>query len=103
MKAEGLHHFAQDPPTEGDFLVSTLYDRHRPGWRKEKAERKELSKELQDALVQMINRIERDSRSADPRERITMAETDFIQITRQVHSKKGKWVRIKPDKKKGSE
>jgi hypothetical protein len=102
VKAEGLHHFAKDPPTEGDFLVSRLYDTHRPGGRKEKAERKELSKELQDALLQILNRIEKDSRSADPRERITMAETDFIQITRQVHPKKGKWVRIKPAAEKDS-
>ena len=56
MKAEGLYHFAKDPPTEGDFLVSRLYDRHRPGWRKEKVERRELPKELQDALVQMLAR-----------------------------------------------
>jgi hypothetical protein len=102
VKAEGLYHFAKDPPTEGDFLVSKLYDRHRPGWRKAKTERKELPKELQEALVQMMNRIDKDSRSADPRERITMEETEFIQITRQVHSKKGKWVRIKPDAKKDS-
>jgi hypothetical protein len=96
VKAEGLNHFAKDPPTEGDFLVSRLYDRHRPGWRKEKAERKELPKHLQDALLQILNRIEKDSQSADPRERITIEETDFIQITRHVAPRKGKWVRIKP-------
>lgn len=79
--------------------MSRLYDRHRPGWRKEKAERKELSKELQDTLLQLLNRIEKDSRSADPRERITMAQTDFIHITRYVVHKKGKWMRVKPNPK----
>ena len=100
VKAEGLYHFAKDPPTEGDFLVSRLYDTHRLGWRKEKMERKELPKHLQDALLQMLNRIEKDSRSTDPRERITIEESDFIGITRHVVPKKGKWVRIKPNAEK---
>jgi hypothetical protein len=99
VKSSGFHRFAKDPPDSSDFLVTRLYDKLRPTWRKVKAERKELSKDLQDALLEMLNRIDRDSRSTDPRERITMPETDFIQIKRQVLRKKGKWERFGPDAK----
>jgi len=99
VKTAGLDKFAQDPPTDGDFLVSQLWDKHLPGWRKRKNERKELSPDLQKTLVELLNRIERDSRSTDPQEHITMPETDFIQIKRQVLRKKGKWQRFGPDMK----
>jgi hypothetical protein len=99
VKIRGLSHFASDPPPDTAFLVARLWDKRLPAWRTRNQERKELSKDLQQTLLDMLNRIDRDSRSTDTRERITMAETDFIQIKRQVLRKKGKWNRFGPDVK----
>src|SRR4029077_2496825 len=102
VKEQGLYHFAADPPNDTSFLVTRLWDKHLPTWRKGKAEHKELSKDLQQALVDLMNRIDKDSQSSDPRERVAMDETDFVQIKRQVHRKKGKWVRFGPEVEKAS-
>jgi hypothetical protein len=102
VQSKGLSHFASDPPDDTSFLVTQLWDKHLPAWRKRKAEHKEPSKELQQALVDLINRIDKDSQSSDPRERVTIDETDFIQIKRQVHREKGKWVRFGPEAEKAS-
>ena len=63
IKRGGPDRFAPDPPESTDFFVTRLYDKLRPAWRKKKAERKELSKELQDELLKMLKRIDRDARS----------------------------------------
>jgi hypothetical protein len=100
VKEQGMSHFGGDPPEDTTSLVTRLWDKHLPKWRKLKAEHKELPEHLKQALVDLVNRIEKDSQSSDPNERITIDETDFIQIKRQVRPKKGKWVRIKTDREK---
>ncbi len=97
VRSRGFDHFAKDPPEDTEFLVTRIYDKLRPAWRELKTGRTELSKDLQAGLLKMLKRMETDSQSADPQERITLPEADFIQIKRQVLRKKGKWDRFGPD------
>jgi len=99
VKIRGLHHFAGRPPSETSFLVTRLWDKHLPAWRKQEVEKQDLSPEAQKALVDLMNRIDKESQSSDPRERLTTEEIDYIQIKREVLRKKGKWSRFPPDVK----
>src|SRR5258708_31936391 len=56
-KAKSLHTFASYPPPEESFLVTRLWDRHSINWRKEKAEKPELSPELQKTLLQLTKKL----------------------------------------------
>jgi len=99
VKVRGLHHFAGWPPSDPSFLVTRLWDRHLPDWRKSQSGKKELSKELQDALLKIVKSIEEKSKSSDPAKTLTVSETDYIQIKRTIARKKGKWMRVGPDVK----
>jgi hypothetical protein len=96
IKAKGVHSFAADPPLDDSFLVTQLWDRHVPDWRKEKAERKELSPEAQKALVELVNRISKESQPVELSEPPKMSDLQYIQVSRQILPKKGKWMRKIP-------
>ncbi|HXV80432.1 MAG TPA: hypothetical protein VEG60_11175 [Candidatus Binatia bacterium] len=44
IKNEGVFRFATYPPKEGSFLVTQLWDKYLPGWRKSESEREPLSR-----------------------------------------------------------
>jgi hypothetical protein len=99
VKAKGLHAFASYPPLDDSFLVTRLWDKHVPDWRKEKAEKKELSPELQKALMDLVNKISKDSQPVEVSEPPRIQDLQYIHMSRQIFRKKGKWTRVPPDAK----
>lgn len=93
VKGQPLYTFADAPPSDTAFLVTTLWDRHCPKWRL-REDKVELSKELQDVLLQMVNRIEKESRTMNPEKVPTIREVDYVQMQRSVMRRKGKWQRL---------
>jgi hypothetical protein len=97
IKRTGFHKFASAPPDDASFLVTRLWDKHLPGWRKSKTERKEPDQSNAKELIEHLNRIEKESHSSDPSERLSAEETEYVQIQRFVGRKKGKWDRFGSD------
>ena len=98
-KARGLHSFASYPPPEESFLVTRLWDLHSPNWRKEKAEKPELSPELQKALLELTKRLSEQSQPIQNPGPMRIEDVQYIHMSRQVFRKKGKWTRLPPEAK----
>jgi hypothetical protein len=98
-KEEGVMSFAKTPPTEGDYLVASLWDKHLRPWRSGQLEppvmapeaearlRKELDK-ITDALELPENEIDFDLRSPEA-----------IALQRRVRKRKGSWWQLPKDLK----
>jgi hypothetical protein len=97
IKATGLIKFAAYPPEEVCPLLIQLWDKHLPLWRKLKDEHKETPPELQKALVEMINKAQRESKPINPARQPSIEDIDYVHISRQIYPKKGKWLRVPPE------
>lgn len=96
-KARGLFALASDPPDDASFLVTQLWDRHLPGWRKRRDEHEKLSPEAQKALVELINKIPKEGQPLNPASKLSMQDMQYVHVTRTILRKKGKWVRVPPE------
>jgi hypothetical protein len=97
VKASGFHKFANYPPDDGSFLVTRLWDKHLPRWRDIKAEKKPRDPAEDKKIIAELNRIEEAAKSSDPAARVSIEETQFMQIIRSPMRAKGKWVRYPPE------
>lgn len=98
VRASGLFKFAGDPPDDNSFLVTRLWNKHfPPGWRQRRMLHEPLSKEASDALMEQINRLEKDGIPLAPSERVQPDAYDFAQVSRSIRAQKGKWVRVPPE------
>ena len=95
VRLRGLQDFAASPPTDTAFLVTRLWDRHLPKWRME--EKVVLSEDLKKALMDLVNRIEKEAQPVNRAQPPTIAEANYIQMRRNVLRRKGKWQRFPPD------
>jgi hypothetical protein len=50
-------------------------------------------------IIEELNRISEAAKSSDPNVRLSIEETQFMQITRTVAPEKGKWDRLGPEVK----
>lgn len=94
VKAKGIFNFAKYPPEEVCPLLVHLWDKHLPLWRQQKAEQKETPPELQKALVEMINKTQRESKPVNHAQHPSIEDVDYVHISRQIYPKKGKWMRV---------
>jgi hypothetical protein len=53
---------------------------------------------MEKALVDLINKTEKESTPFNPANPPSIEELDYVHVTRQVYPKKGKWLRVKPVK-----
>jgi hypothetical protein len=100
LKASGFHNFAANPPEDMSFLVTRLWDKHLPSWRKIKENKKPPDKLKDMKIVEEINRIQEMAESGGPvntAQRPSFEETQFMQIIRNPLRRKGKWLRYSKD------
>jgi hypothetical protein len=98
-RKSGFHHFASCPPLDDSYLFTRLWDKHmRPEWRAD-PNRPPLDSRASEALRELLDRIERDGKQATPDQSISIEEASFMQISRQVRRRRGKWERFGPDVK----
>jgi hypothetical protein len=97
VKRTGFHNFADCPPEDASFLVTKLWDKHLPDWRKLKAQRKPIDHSKDKELIAELNQIEKAAASSDTAETLSVEETQFVQFLRTPRRGKGKWDRYGPD------
>lgn len=99
VKETGIMRFAQDPPVEGDYLITALWDRFLPRWRKAKPV--QMSEEAEKRLVEHLRQLahaEIDNTSKP----VSTQEANHVIIKRQVPARKGKWRIVPPEVEKST-
>ena len=99
VKNSGFHNFADCPPEDTSFLVTRLWDKHLPEWRKMKARKRPIDHSKDKEVIAELNRIQNTAAASDPAERISADETQFVQFVRSPRRSKGNWNRYGPDVK----
>jgi hypothetical protein len=94
VRNRGMMSFAPQPPEDDTFLTTRLWDKHLPNWRAEAAKPKEISKQMQGALLDLVKRFNERSTGLDPSTRIPMEEVAALTIESKVSLRKGKWRRF---------
>jgi len=93
----GLFHFAAYPPTDPSFLVTRLWDKHMPNWRNDEQNHHPLDKRLQQVLMDLVKRVERDAVPISPAQSVSFSEATYVHMQQKAHFKKGKWNRFPPE------
>ncbi len=97
-KEEGVMSFAHYPPTEGEYLVSTLWDRYLPSWRNRG--RRKRSRDLPTAaeLRDQLRHLET-APSVPPGQPgfDDVSDLDMVARQRMVRRKKGFWHQVPKD------
>jgi len=89
--------FARHPPLDASFLTTQLWDKHSPSWRNIADNPPMLNKQLQDALVELINRFKDESTLLDPDIQIPIEYIQQLTTEKQVSLRRGKWRRFSPE------
>lgn len=98
-KAKGVMSFANNPPNEGGFMITKIWDKHFPGWR----ERKEV--DLTDKNIKHDELVKHLRQFTDaptlPREEVDFdySDVDSISLKRMVKKRKGSWFQVPKDLK----
>ena len=90
----GLIHFAAYPPDDTRFLITRLWDKHRPGWRVAR----DMPTPVHDPdeekrIIEELNQLS-DSPELQPSDEQNIDEMDYATIRRMVYPKKGRWLRF---------
>jgi len=97
QKERGIMSFSSNPPVEGDFLVSQIWDRHFNGWRNRKDIDLSEKKISHDHLVAHLKKFT-DAPTLEPDEvDFDLSNTDSMSINRMVRKKKGSWYQVPKD------
>jgi hypothetical protein len=98
VRNRGILEFAHYPPQDTSFLVTRLWDKYLPAWRKHQAQPlKEMSKEAHSKMVTELNRLREEGVPVSPNTPVNSDDTDQIMIQRMVYFQKGKWKRFTPE------
>jgi len=97
-KEKGLYAIANRPPFDGDFLVSTLWDRFLPNWRSMPAKSPPKKDNAEsDRLIKHITRFT-EVRPLKPEQvDFDLSHPDAMVLKRRVRMKKGKWWQVPKD------
>jgi len=103
IKEQGVICFAPQPPTEGEFLVSAIWDRVFPEWRK----RKQGSRESGDFdVMNLFKELKGKSKTSSfPSSEAGSDSSDLrmISVQRRIRRKKGSWFQVPKDLKDSDE
>jgi hypothetical protein len=92
---QGMDHYAKYPPEDTSLLTTQLWDKHTPKWRNAPAP-VQLSKQLQDALMQAVKKMDESSESR-PHNLGSVSELDYVKMEHKIHLRRGKWHRYSPE------
>lgn len=97
-KARGVMSFAHYPPTEGDFLVSRLWDKlMRPEWRERAARPREpMPKDKEADLISQINEVAGAAPLPQGQQDVHL-EPGAVLIERNIPMVRGKWRMLPPE------
>ncbi|MFY9826780.1 MAG: hypothetical protein WAM82_35830 [Thermoanaerobaculia bacterium] len=90
IKAKGLFAFASHPPTDTSYLVTRLWDKHLPSWRRNQSSAAHLDDE---AVLERHRHFMENARPIDDRS-FDSDKVENIVTRRKVSLWKGKWQRL---------
>lgn len=97
IKDKGVMSFAHDPPKDGQFFVSGLWDFHFPNWRNHK-ELYLKDKKVEDLEIIDVIKIFTDAPTISLDEiKHDPTEPDNVTIKHRVRKKKGSWYQVNKD------
>jgi hypothetical protein len=98
IKTQGLVRFANYPPTDGDFLVTRLWDAHMaPRWRQQATRKDEGPRKMPSGFIEEMKRFETEGIPVSGETRVDSDAADRILVKRKVYIRKGKWTRFPPE------
>jgi len=95
VKARGLYAFAGWPPDGLSFVMTTLFDKHVPAWRKRSDDVRDESPKMNKAIMELVRKFEM-AQETDVGA-VAQEKAEFMQVQRKVRAKKGKWMRVPPE------
>jgi hypothetical protein len=99
IKQRGVMSFAHYPPTEGDFLISKLWDElMRPDWRELASQPKESRSKEEDAKI--IAEIDQVTNAPSANKDYSHDEIEAMVIQRSIPVQRGKWRMVPPEAEK---
>jgi hypothetical protein len=96
VRERGVLSFAHNPPVDGDFLVTRLWDRFLPGWRDGLGKDPLLSPEA----IEKVRQIAKEMNEAPPIEgapSVDIQAAKFVRFRSHVPIKMGKWRTVPPE------
>ena len=100
VREQGLNRFARLPPTEGNFLVSRLFDRHCRGWRsrQDSGEVRKENPKNEELLARMTN-LRTAPQLRDDQIDFDVQSPDAVLVKLTVRKKRGSWYLLPKDLK----
>lgn len=95
-KERGLYAFADKPPLEGDFLISRLWDRYLPNWRKAGKPLKPDS-ERDRRLVEYLKALEKAPDLRPSEIDFDHQNGNFVMLKKKLAKRRGKWWQLPKD------
>jgi hypothetical protein len=92
VRDQGMFSFAFNPPTEGDFLTTQLWDRFLPAWRRRTEDPPVRSPATDARLLADLDAMEA---APETREKVTTDNANYVMSKRKIPVSSGKW-RILP-------
>ena len=99
VKRQGLSNFATAPPDDTSFLVTQLWDKYMPGWRKIDRERKPRDPEADKRKIAELKALT-ESPDLQPHDEQNIDKLSYVKITRDIRLRKGKWQRYSDDQER---
>jgi len=93
-KEKGVILFAGNPPKDGDFLISEIWDRHFPNWRERKEVDLSDKKIKHKELAAYINKFTKAPTLSPEEIDFDKSSTDSISMKSMVRKKKGSWFQV---------
>jgi len=94
IKEKGVMAFAGEPPLQGDFLTTQIWDRHLPNWRERKAVDVENPKFDHSKLAEMINKMKDAPTLASDEVDFDPTHPDGLMVQRSIRKRKGSWYQL---------
>lgn len=96
-KKRGIMKFAPDPPREGDYLTSRLWDRFLFGWRNRIDHTATLDPEAERKVMERVRAMIAAAKTGSRKAHFSSDDADFLISSRSVPIKMGKWFVLPPE------
>ena len=103
IREQGIMCFAQDPPSEGEYLTTKLWDRFLPKWRENLQGPRERSSEKDERILAYINKVTEGAKPLSDLQAEGLKEPDFIVLEHKFPAKMGKWRLLPPEIEKNQD
>lgn len=97
VQETSVFRFATNPPTEGDFLVARLWDKHLRPWRERQLETPKMSSGAQTKLVEQLKQLTQASELPPEEVDFDVRDPQALTLQRLVRKRKGSWWQLPKD------